>query len=238
MSIAAAILGSGLISGAASIFGAKAGAGAQQAGLNKSIALQKKILGVQLSLAKPYLQVGAKAARKERQGLGELLKPVDLSPLNLTQENLEKTPGYQFTLGQGEKSVVSGLAARGLAGNSGALVKGAETFAAGLADKTFQERWQNALDRIKLSFQQKGFRADILQHLLDTGTNAATGSTGALGSTGTGIAQSLANIGQSRAGADVSVGASIGDIAGSLRDAYGAKQTGVYSKPVAATPSA
>jgi len=73
-------------------------------------------------------------------------------PGQMTQAELEKTPGYQFTLSQGLKSVQSAAAARGL-GVSGASLKGAADYATGLADKTYidqfnlqQQRFQDLIN--------------------------------------------------------------------------------------------
>jgi len=72
----------------------------------------------------------------------------------MTQENLEKTPGYDFTKTQGLKAVQNSAAARGL-GVSGAALKGAATFATGLANQTYKDQFtlentnrQNAYDRL------------------------------------------------------------------------------------------
>ncbi|MDB5595748.1 MAG: hypothetical protein JWM36_2709 [Hyphomicrobiales bacterium] len=58
----------------------------------------------------------------------------------MTQANLEATPGYQFNLSQGLKSTQNSAAARGL-GLSGAAMKGAATYATGLADSTYQSQF-------------------------------------------------------------------------------------------------
>ena len=65
---------------------------------------------------------------------------------NPTQAGLEQTPGYQFTLSQGLKSTQNAAAARGL-GVSGAALKGADTFATGLANQTYNQQYQNAANQ-------------------------------------------------------------------------------------------
>ena len=62
------------------------------------------------------------------------------APGSMGQQELEETPGYQFTRDQGLQSVQNSAAARGL-GVSGAALKGAATFATGLADKTYQDQF-------------------------------------------------------------------------------------------------
>jgi len=61
-------------------------------------------------------------------------------PGRMTQAELEQTPGYQWTLAQGLKAVQGAAAARGL-GVSGASLKGAGTYATGLADSTYKTQF-------------------------------------------------------------------------------------------------
>jgi len=65
------------------------------------------------------------------------------APPPMTQAQLEATPGYQFNLSQGLKAAQSAAAAKGL-GVSGAALKGASTYATGLADSTYQNQFNNA----------------------------------------------------------------------------------------------
>lgn len=64
-------------------------------------------------------------------------------PVVMDQATLENTPGYQFNLAQGLKATQNSAAARGL-GSSGAALKGAASYATGLADSTYQTQFQNA----------------------------------------------------------------------------------------------
>ena len=61
-------------------------------------------------------------------------------PGQMTQAELEQTPGYQWNLAQGLKAVQGAAAARGL-GVSGASLKGAGTYATGLADSTYKTQF-------------------------------------------------------------------------------------------------
>jgi hypothetical protein len=63
----------------------------------------------------------------------------------INESTLENTPGYQFTLGQGLESTQSSAAARGLA-SSGAALKGAASYATGLADSTYQNQYNDLLN--------------------------------------------------------------------------------------------
>jgi hypothetical protein len=108
-------------------------------------------------------------------------------PGQMTQAELEQTPGYQWNLAQGLKSTQSAAAARGL-GVSGAALKGAATFATGLADSTYQNQFANAQQRfadyVNLNVGQQGNlknEFDRYNALATLGENAAaqTGTVGA-----------------------------------------------------------
>jgi hypothetical protein len=108
-------------------------------------------------------------------------------PGTMTQQDLEKTPGYQFNLSQGLKATQSSAAARGL-GVSGAAMKGAATFATGLADSTYQNQFANQQTRysdiLGLNTTQQGNLAaqfGRLQGVASLGENAGaqTGTIGA-----------------------------------------------------------
>lgn len=107
-------------------------------------------------------------------------------PGTMTQAELEATPGYKFNLSQGLKSTQSAAAARGL-GVSGAALKGAATYATGLADSTYQNQFANKQsifgDYLGLNTGQQGNitnRYNRLSGVATLGESAAT-STGAQG---------------------------------------------------------
>ncbi|MFT8643189.1 hypothetical protein [Gluconacetobacter sp.] len=80
------------------------------------------------NLLNPYATAGTNALNSLSNGL--------------TESYLQSTPGYQFNLNQGEQGVTNSAAARGLA-NSGAALKGAATYASGLADSTYQNQFND-----------------------------------------------------------------------------------------------
>jgi len=110
-------------------------------------------------------------------------------PGQMTQAELEQTPGYQWNLAQGLKATQSAAAARGL-GVSGASLKGAATYATGLADNTYQNQFNNAQTRFAdLLSLNTGQQANLqnqytrLAGVATIGENAAnqTGVQGTLG---------------------------------------------------------
>lgn len=112
--VAAAMIGSAVVGAGASIYGSSQ----QSNAANKAA-----------GLLKPYSNAGQAALPGLEGLLG--IGGQDMSAA------LAKTPGYQFTLGQGLESVQNGYAARGLA-SSGAALKGAANYATGLAQNTYQ----------------------------------------------------------------------------------------------------
>jgi hypothetical protein len=69
-----------------------------------------------------------------------------MMPGQMTQAELEATPGYQFTLDQGLKAAAGSAAARGL-GVSGAALKSATGYATGLANQTYKDQFNIAQQR-------------------------------------------------------------------------------------------
>jgi hypothetical protein len=103
-----------------------------------------------------------------------------------TQAQLEATPGYQFSLGQGLNATQNSFAAQGL-GSSGNALTGAANYAEGLAGTTYQNQFQNALSTYQTNLAKQ-------QQLATLGEGAAA-QTGAFGT------QTAANIGQTAVGA-------------------------------------
>lgn len=113
----------------------------------------------------------------------------------MTQAELEATPGYQFTRDQGLKMVQSAAAARGL-GMSGASLKGAATYATGLADSTYKTQFDIAnakfADVLNLNTGQQNRLSSQYARLHDTaalGESAAAGT----GTAGTSAAATAGN---------------------------------------------
>jgi hypothetical protein len=120
----------------------------------------------------------AQGYRNQAQGYqneaqGYLTQAAGMNPSNvLTLQGLEQTPGYQFTQQQGLKATQAAAAARGL-GVSGASLKGAATYATGLADATYSNRFNEAQTSYQDVLNQSGTAINL-------GTGALNLNTGAL----------------------------------------------------------
>lgn len=132
--VATAIVGSAVVGAGASV----AGASMQAKSTKKASDVQERMFDQTREDLLPYNTAGQDATKQLSNRLVELT-----SPIVMDQETLEKTPGYQFNLTQGLKSVQNSAAARGL-GSSGAAFKGAASYATGLADSTYQNQFNNA----------------------------------------------------------------------------------------------
>jgi len=192
-------LGSAVIGAGASIYGSQQAAGAASDAAN----LQNQRYGQTRSDLSPYFQPGYNAlndaAALSRQGptgggpdyLGQAYSNL---PLQMTQAQLEQTPGYQFDLSQGQKAVQSAAAARGL-GVSGASLKGAANFATGLANKTYMDQFKLAQDRfndyINLNIGQQGNLTNQFNRLNSIATLGANAGA-QVGTQGTALANQAA----------------------------------------------
>jgi hypothetical protein len=193
--IAAATAASAVLGAGTSILGANKAAGSAKDAAN----LQQRQYQQTRGDLQSYFEPGRVAlgnaldlANKGPNGGGPdyLSMAYQNRPGNMTQAELEQTPGYQFTLAQGLKSTQSAAAARGL-GVSGASLKGAAEYATGLADKTyldqFNVRQKNFEDYLNLNTGQQGNLTNQFNRLNSIGTLGANAAAG-LGTQGTALA--------------------------------------------------
>lgn len=157
--VATAIIGSAVVGAGASVAGSMAQSDATQNATDAQSAAQMYAADQQRAMYNqtradlaPYNAAGQNAVNqllgfvsgaKPPQMAAVNWNPVNYQPVKMDQATLEQTPGYQFNLSQGLKSTQNSAAARGL-GTSGAALKGAASYATGLADSTYQQQFQNA----------------------------------------------------------------------------------------------
>jgi hypothetical protein len=188
MPIGAAIGGAGILSAGASIYGSTQAANAQTNAANQANqTIQQQYQQNSQNLA-PWMQNGTNSSNLlsyltgsggsapagysgAAGGQGALT-----AQFNPTQAQLESTPGYQFTLGQGLKSVQNSYAAKGLA-SSGAALKGAADYATGDANTTFNQQFQNYWNQNQSIYNmlsgQSGQGLSAAGALANAGTTAA-----------------------------------------------------------------
>ena len=161
--IGTAVLGAGALGAGATIFGATTAANAQENVANEELANSQNQFNTTNNNLAPFRQIGTTAAGQLTSQLSNLT-----SPITMDESELAATPGYQFDLTQGLKATQNSAAARGL-GSSGAALKGAATFATGLADNTQQTQFNIANTNQTNAFNR-------LSSLVNTGEGAAAGT--------------------------------------------------------------
>lgn len=189
--------GAGLIAGLGGAYAARQAANVQANAAKQAASGQQAMFNQVRADLLPWQAAGIKGTGTLTDfiGLGLGQDPTQsrlLRKFDPTMAELEATPGYQWSLGQGLKSVQSSAAARGL-GSSGASYRGAIDYATGLAGTTYQQQLQNELAQRQLQF-------NMLQALSEGGRGAAAQS-GQLGTTGQAAAgQFLTSAGAAQAG--------------------------------------
>lgn len=145
--VAVAVGGAALVGGIASgVIGANAAgsaANSQAQSAQNSLQLQQSMFNKVQGNLQPYMDFGSGQLTQLNALLGKGGDPAQM------QRTLQGMPGYQFTLGQGLKSVQNSAAARGL-GSSGAALKGAATYATGLANSQYNSYFNQLLGSASL----------------------------------------------------------------------------------------
>lgn len=202
MGISAAIgtIGSAVVGGAAQSSAASKAAKAQTNAANQANATSREFFDITQKNLKPYINTGNLANDKISK-----LEGLDGSDGSTIQATLESLPGYQFAKQQGLKSVQNSAAARGL-GASGAALKGAASYATGLANETYNNLLTGVQDT---------------QHV---GANAAAGLGNAATATGANIGNNLIGAGNAQAAGALQQGSAISNAASGLPNGLVASQ--------------
>jgi type II secretory pathway pseudopilin PulG len=165
--VAAAVIGAGALGAGASIYGSKKAAETQSNAAQQAAAIQQQQYQQTRQDLAPYRAIGEEAYAQLKPRLVDLTSPISIDP-----DVLQNSDYYKFASKEGQRAVTNAAAARGL-GKAGAALKGAASFAKGLATDTYKTAFDmeninrtNAYNRLKA--------------LIDTGAGAATG-TGVLG---------------------------------------------------------
>lgn len=201
--VATAVVGSGIIGAGATIIGANKAADAQKDAAGKAIAFQQDQYNTTRADLAPYRDTGLDAAGRLKSRLTELTTPISVDP-----NELENSDYYKFASTQGQRGVTNSAAARGLA-TSGAALKGAATFAKGLATDTYKTTFE-----MQNTNQTNAYTR--LKGLIDTGENAGaqTGALGEKAAYNSGVA--TVGAGNAEAAADNKSASAISNLAGNV----------------------
>lgn len=195
--VAGAIIGGAVLSAGVGAASSSAASGAQQDSASAATNAQLQMFNTAQQNLSPYNNAGQMAL----SNLNGLLGYGGAGSSQQMQDTLNNMPGYQFTLGQGLKAVQNSAAARGL-GSSGAALKGAASYATGLAQSNYDQYYNQLLGAAGL------------------GENAAAGVGNAAVQTGQGIAGSTIAGGNAAASGILGVGNSINNAVGQAGNFY------------------
>lgn len=192
---------------------------------NNSIAYQQHMFDTTQANLQPYMGIGKQAVNALTSATGldgtNPLGSALLKPITMDEATLRQTPGYQFNLQQGLKAAQNSAAQRGL-GVSGAAMKGASTYATGLADSTYQNQFNNAVTNQTNQFNR-------LNTILAGGQNAAAGLGGIGQQTGANIGSTIAGAGNAIAGSQIAGANAWGSGIQGAANTYGAaSNAGLY----------
>ena len=170
------------------ITGTNQQAKAAQNASQQQIAYQQQALQQMQQNLAPYQAIGTSVLPQLLTSLGYQgqfgsngqLTGVSGQGFQFNPSNLENTPGYQFTLGQGLNAVNNQQSAMGL-NNSGAQGKALANYATGLAQNTYNQQYQNALNTYQTNANQLGGLLSLGQNAAAGVGNAAYNAYGAMG---------------------------------------------------------
>lgn len=189
------VAGSTLAGAAISSSASKSAASTQANAANRATDIQNQQWQQTQANLKPYMDLGQSYINPLQRALGmgpdgtvDQNNPLQQRFAAPTADQAAQTPGYQFTLNQGLKAAQSSAAARGL-GTSGAALKGASTYATGLADSTYNDVYQRALNTFNTNYKSASDNAARMQGMVSNGQNASAG----LGALGAQTSGSIAN---------------------------------------------
>lgn len=179
--------------GSAAIGAHAAGAAADQQAqsANNALDFQKQTFATEQANQKPYLDAGSTSIGKLMDSLnngtfGPGSNPAFTAP---TADQARSTPGYQFTLNQGERGVNASAAANGGA-LSGGAVKSSEQYASGLADSTYNDVYNRSLSGYQANLAKQAQEFSQLYQPAALGENAAANS----GNVGQQVATNAGNL--------------------------------------------
>lgn len=202
-------LGGGLLGGIGSIVSANKQAEAERAAIseqqrefNQSQQFAQNQWNTTQANAQPFLKAGQGAVAQlsdltNTPGQG-LLSNYSGSFTAPTAQQAQQTPGYQFTLNQGEQALDRGAAARGslLTGGTG---EAEQQYGQGLASQTYQQTYNNALTQYQQAYNQfqqgQANTYNRLAGLAGTGQVAAQ----TLGNQGAQASNTMVNLGENTA---------------------------------------
>jgi hypothetical protein len=204
ISIPAAIIGAGVVGGAASLASTSVASNAASQAAQANNTLESSIYNQNSANEQPYIQSGD-AANTALQGFLGIGGNAQASQAALN--NYLNSTGYQFNLNQGLDATETSAAAKGLLG-SGATLESLDTYATGLADSYGQQ-----------------YEGD-LQSVVNTGAGAANALAGEGENYANAVSTNNNSAASTTANAALTGGSTVNSLIGNALTAYAFGQGG------------
>jgi hypothetical protein len=150
-----------------------------QANVGANVGIANQYLGNASSLYSPYIQQGQAATNSIQNlinGQGSNLN----TPFSFTQADLPNSPGYQFTLQQGQQAIQRAAAAQGGLFSSGTL-KSLASYTTGTANQYFDDAYNQALGTYNTNTNTALQKISSLQNLANLGYSGTSAQAGLAG---------------------------------------------------------
>lgn len=222
MGAGAAIIGSSVISAGAGALSSGSAADTQSSSADTASATQMAMFNKTQQNLDPFLQYGGDAYVRAAQTARS--NPFSYGSFNFSPDmaTLSQTPGYQFSLQQGNIAAQNSAASRGL-GSSGQAIVGAEQYSQGLASQTYQQQFNNALSGYQTNYNNafNTYQNNLQNEMAigNTGENAAAGLGNNAQQIGTSIGNNIVGAGNAQAASQIAGGNALGGIGSGLSQA-------------------
>lgn len=206
-------------SGIANIFGNQAGAKAVKEGTEAANRQAREMLGQGLDTQEDYFNKGYDAlspvAERGRGVYNTLVEalPELTAPVVMDQATLERTPGYQFNVGQGIRAIDLSSITRGM---SGAQAKAAAQFGVNTANTLYKDQYEIAYRNKEAAFNRllatAGVGTDAAKAIAGNATSAGNQALASATGTGKVMSENTMTGAKAQAAANVNTGAQIGSM--------------------------
>lgn len=211
----AGAIGAAAISSSASNKAANKAAAAAQDATDKNNALARETRDQNQAALQPYMDVGKQASSE----IGGLLYGNDNGN---ALRNLQNAPGYQFRLNEGNKSINSGYAARGML-QSGAAQKALLQYGQDYASNEYNNRYNQLAGQQGVGLSATNALAGVSTNYSNQVASQNNANAGAIGNAALVGAQNTGNVLATAANA-------LGNIGGASISSYRQKQN-MYGYP-------
>lgn len=179
---------------------AKKAAETQASTGNAAIDLQRQEFLQQQANQQPWLDAGKASLGKLMEGIQNgTFGPGSIAPFAApTADQARATPGYQFTRDEGNRGVLAAASAGGRS-LSGGTLKALDRYNTGLADSTYGDTFQRALQTYQAQLTGQSQNYNELAGIANTGQTAVQNINAAGGQSATNIGNLMTGIGNAQA---------------------------------------